>query len=582
MHHQAEQRRPASARGDRPADPDYFHGSPYNRRSGGGAPPGGSEYSEYQQYAAADRRAAKSPYAQEKLVIEPLRLDTWGLTTLQVEFSYSAARVVNTDGVGRQDPSSYRAYAQQNYTTQQFNGGDEYRVEARSASWVPESDLYGSGRRSGAYHESRDASAPVAGGALTQRANGRSSSSLYGSERSLSQRSTDLNSSSGGDLSSGAPSSLRSSLHDSGSVQQSPWQSASTTYSNYVDKQRDARNGSETHSDRVAPRAVQESNGARTADEEEVVKLRALLASSNSELSRQINSITAASKTHSAATEDKYQLQLAQKQVVNLEGKLHLSESKAKASHSELEAKFKALQTEHARVLGRQAEKEKWKEPEAFGGVNQSVELIKAKRDAEALRLQYDELSHRHSVLQRSLQLLDEQKSTEMKMLTDVSLKLSDAENEVQRLQSKHSVLLQENEMLNRKMQDELEKKEQHRVQCESEHEAALARAQTVIVSQKTELDAARETQESLKARKRDFEDSVASLKIINQEMSQKEKWLVERLHAQVSRLNLQKCSSRFRLVCPAIHPVPSIQTNPVLLTPIFKPRFEFSIADMC
>ena len=442
-----------------------------------------------------------------------------------------------------QDPSSFKAYAQQNYTTAQFNGNggtDEYRGEARTSSRAADRDLYGSGRLASGYHDSKDVPA-----SLTPKANSRSS--IFGSVRSLSTHSTEVAPSSG-DVSSAAPSSLRSSYQDIGSVHQSSWQAGSSSYANHPERQRETRNAEVMGGERVAAAGVRGSSG--TGEGDEIVKLRALLASSNSELSRQISTITTGSRS-GAANEDKYQLHLAQKQVVNLEAKLHLSESQGKTSNAEaaaaagraaeLEAKFKALQTEHARVLGRQAEKEKLKESESFG-INQSVELIKSKRDAEALRVQYDELSHRHSVLQRSLQLLDEQKSSEMKTLTDVSIKLSDAERDVQMLQNKESVLLQENEMLKQKVQHELEIKEEHRVKTEAEHEAALDRAHTVILAQKSELEAAHESEQSLQVKNKDFEDSIKSLTAINQEISTKEEWLLTRLHAQV-RSRMPRCT---------------------------------------
>ena len=51
-----------------------------------------------------------------------------------------------------------------------------------------------------------------------------------------------------------------------------------------------------------------------------------------------------------------------------------------------------------------------------MNGINQSVELIKAKRERDGLRTQLEELTQRHSFLQRSLHLLDEQKGTGTKV----------------------------------------------------------------------------------------------------------------------------------------------------------------------
>jgi len=296
----------------------------------------------------------------------------------------------------------------------------------------------------------------------------------------------------------------------------------------------------------------------RDSSAEEVAKLRALLSAATSELSRQISAV--GQKVATSGSNEPYELMLLQKQVVLMESKMHLSQTelvdnKTKAEeaagkvaaletrNSEIDNRYKSLQSEHARILsGQDSEKNGSNGNHAdhgrdsLNGINQSVELIKKTRECEAVRTQHEELLHRHTVLQRSLQLLDQQKGTDSKMLSDVSLRLSDSEEQVNSLESRHNLVKEENEILKEQLRAELEKIEERRIQGDAEHQESIARAHTVILAQRAEIDAALHTEGSLVQELADLVKSTAHFKTQHEEMSNKEQWLLSRLFTHDQR----------------------------------------------
>lgn len=109
-------------------------------------------------------------------------------------------------------------------------------------------------------------------------------------------------------------------------------------------------------------------------------------------------------------------------------------------------------------------------------------------------------------------------------------------------LMNKQSVLQQENEMLKEQLQAELEKLEHQRLADEKENKAALARAHTVVLAQKAEIDTAREKEEELQRTMRQLEDKKSELQSLNNGLSSKEQWYLSQM--AVADKREEQCSA--------------------------------------